>query len=75
MEVVTILPTPEKSVINVTQSTFLKEHINCNKHMLIYGMELASQAKRNHTKSQFVNNGWKCLSNVSMKFRHVSREC
>jgi len=40
MEVVTILPKPEKSVINVTQPTLLKEHINCNKHMLIYGMEL-----------------------------------
>jgi hypothetical protein len=61
MEVVTILPTPEKAVINVTQSTFFKEHINCNKHMLIYGMELASQAKRNHTKPQFVNNGCEVL--------------
>ena len=61
MEVVTILPKPDKSVINVTQSTLLKEHINCNKHMLIYGMELASQAKRNHTKSQFVNNGCEVL--------------
>ena len=58
MEVVTILPTPEKVVINVTHSTFLKEHINCTKHMLIYGMELASQAKRNHTKSQFIYEGW-----------------
>jgi hypothetical protein len=51
MEGVTILPTPEKAVINVTQSTFLKEYINCNKHKLIYGMQLASQAKRNHTES------------------------
>jgi hypothetical protein len=25
--------------------------------MLIYGIELASQAKRNHTKSQLVHNG------------------
>jgi hypothetical protein len=61
MEVITILPTPEKAVINVTQPTFLKEHINCNKHMLIYGTELASQATRNHTKSQFANNGCEVL--------------
>jgi hypothetical protein len=33
MEVVTIVPAPAKAVINVTQSIFLKEYINCNKNI------------------------------------------
>jgi hypothetical protein len=76
MEAVTTVPALGKAVINVTQSTSWKKHINYNKHMLIYGMELTSKAKTNHTSPSLVHNGCEgAEATYPGSLMHMSLDC